>query len=107
MGGQLNEIHPSAQQKDMLIEGSKWFDVDHQHLGYFLEDVKKNYSDWRKKGKTQAKKLRQKFSYSKMKELIGEILDKNVDVPKKVKLKLPQIKKIELPQKPKLEKVDG
>ena len=101
MGGKLNEIHPSAQQKDILIEGSKWFDVDHQHLGHFLEDVKKNYSDWRKKSKTQAKKLRQKFSYSKMKELIEEILNRNVDVPEKVKLNLP---KLELP---KLEKVDG
>jgi glycosyltransferase involved in cell wall biosynthesis len=106
MGGKLNEIHPSAQQKDILIEGSKWFDVDHQHLGHFLEDVKKNYSDWRKKGKTQAKKLRQKFSYGKMKELIEEILDKNANVPKQVNLNLPNLNlpKLELP---KLEKVDG
>lgn len=97
MGGELKEIHPSAQQKDMLIEGSKWFDVDNQHLGHFLTDVKKNYSDWRKKSKAQAKKLRTKFSYNKMKELIGEILDENVSVPKQVSLKLPTLNSPKLP----------
>ena len=97
MGGELKEIHPSAQQKDLLIKDSKWFDVDHQHLGHFLTDVKKNYSDWRKRSNTQAKKLRTKFSYNKMKELIGEILDENVSVPKQVSLKLPTIKSPKLP----------
>ena len=97
MGGELTEIHPSAQQKDMLIEGSKWFEVDHQHLGHFLTDIKKNYSHWKKKSKVQAKKLRVKFSYSKMRELIGEILDENISVPKQVSLKLPTLKSPKLP----------
>jgi hypothetical protein len=34
-----------------------------------------------------------------MKELIGDILDKNVpEFPKQVQIKLPQLKKIELPK---------
>jgi glycosyltransferase involved in cell wall biosynthesis len=36
LGGKLNPIHQSAQQKDILIEGSQWFDCDHGHLGQFL-----------------------------------------------------------------------
>ena len=97
MGGKVNDIHPSAQQKDMLIEGSKWFDVDHNHLGHFLVDVKKNYKQWSKKGKTLSSRLKKNFSYDAMKNLLLEILDKNVDVPTQVKLEIPKIEGIKLP----------
>ena len=97
MGGKVNPIHPSAQQKDMLIEGSQWFDVDHGHLGHFLVDVKKNYKEWNKKGKTLSGRLKKNFSYDAMKKLLLEILDKNVDVPTQVKLTLPKIEGIKLP----------
>ena len=98
MGGKLSDIHKSAQQKDMLIEGSQWFDVDHGHLGHFLTDVKKNYKDWCKKSKIQGGKLKKNFSYNAMKDLLLEILDKNVKVPTQVQLKLPELKGITLPK---------
>ena len=91
MGGTLNPIHKSAQMKDMLIEGSTWFDVDHGHLGNSLTNVKKNYKDWSKKAKIQSKKLKTNFSYNKMKELIEEILNENVNIPELVSLNLPKI----------------
>jgi glycosyltransferase involved in cell wall biosynthesis len=97
MGGKVNPIHPSAQQKDMLIEGSQWFDVDHNHLGHFLVDVKKNYKPWSKKSKTLSGRLKKNFSYDAMKDLLLEILDKNVDVPTQIKLELPKIKGVKLP----------
>ncbi len=97
MGGKVNPIHPSAQQKDMLIEGSQWFDVDHNHLGHFLVDVKKNYKSWSKKSKTLSGRLKKNFSYDAMKDLLLEILDKNVDVPTQIKLELPKIKGVKLP----------
>jgi hypothetical protein len=44
-------------------------------------------------------KAKPEFSYEAMKELIGDILDKNVpEFPKQVQIKLPQLKKIELPK---------
>ena len=98
MGGKLSNIHPSAQQKDVLIEGSQWFDVDHGHLGHFLNDVKKNYKQWLPKSKSQGKNLRKNFSYKVMKNLLLEILEENVDVPKKITLKLPSIPKTQQPQ---------
>ena len=97
MGGNLEEIHPSAQQKDMLIEGSKWFNVDHGHLGHFLVDVKKNYKKWQPKSKTLSNKLKKNFSFEAMKNLLIEILDENVDVPTQVKLNIPKLDSTSLP----------
>ena len=98
MGGKLNNLHPSSVQKDVLIEGSQWFDVDHQHLGHFMVDVKKNYKKWEKKSKTLSSRLKKNFSYEAMKSKLIEILDDNVDVPTQVQLKLPEIKGVELPK---------
>ena len=98
MGGKLGNIHPSAQQKDVLIEGSQWFDVDHGHLGHFLKDVKKNYKQWLPKSKSQGKNLRKNFSYEAMKDLLLRILDEDVVVPTQVKLTLPKLKNISLPK---------
>lgn len=98
MGGKLEDIHPSAQQKDMLIEKSQWFSVDHGHLGHFMTDVKKNYKQWLPKSKTLGGRLRKNFSYEAMKSKIINILDKNVDVPTLVNLTLPKVKGLELPK---------
>ena len=98
MGGKLNNLHPSSIQKDVLIEGSQWFDVDHQHLGHFMVDVKKNYKKWVKNSKILGSRLKKNFSYEAMKSKLIEILDDNVDVPTQVQLKLPEIKGVELPK---------
>jgi len=98
MGGKLNEIHESAQQKDMLIKGSQWFDVDHGHLGHFLVDVKKNYKQWTPKSKTLSNRLRKNFSFEAMKNTLIGILDDNVaDIPTQVQLNMPNLSGLELP----------
>jgi glycosyltransferase involved in cell wall biosynthesis len=91
IGGKLNEIHTSAIQKDLLIEGSKWFDIDQGQFHFALQTVKKDYKDWNKKSKIQAKKLRSKFSYNKMNDRIEEIITDNVRLPELVSLNLPKI----------------
>jgi len=98
MGGKLNNLDQSSIQKDVLIEGSQWFDVDHQHLGHFLTDVKKNYKTWNQKSKTLAGRLKKNFSYEAMKSLLIEILDDNVSVPTQIQLNLPEVKKSGLPK---------
>tara|TARA_Y100000385_G_C13081112_1_gene633955 strand:+ start:520 stop:1839 length:1320 start_codon:yes stop_codon:yes gene_type:complete len=107
MGGKLNNLDKSSIQKDVLIEGSQWFDVDHSHLGHFLVDVKKNYKTWNKKSKTLGGRLKKKFSFEAMKTRLIEILDDNVDVPKQMELKLPKIGGNKTPKLklPKLEKI--
>lgn len=99
IGGNLTDIHPSAQQKDMLIEGSKWFSVDHGQLGNALVSVKKDYKQWHTKGKKYTSKLKKNFSFDSMKSQLLDILDKRIDVPKTIKLDLPKRKqpKLELP----------
>jgi glycosyltransferase involved in cell wall biosynthesis len=102
--GELKPIHPSAQVKDMLVEGSQWFSPDPGYIGNYLKDVFENYEDWKTKGKRQGYYSRTNFSYEKMKEKLGEILNKNVpQFPKHIALNLPKltspgVKKIELPK---------
>jgi glycosyltransferase involved in cell wall biosynthesis len=102
--GQVKLIHPSAQVKDMLIEGSHWFAPDFGSIGYNMNKVFENYKDWTVNGKRQGYHSRTNFSFEKMKEQLDGILSKNVpEIAKKVELKLPQLKKIELPKLKKIE----
>jgi hypothetical protein len=92
MGGKLTKIHPSAQQKDMLIEGSEWFSVDHAHIGHFFTDVLKNYKDWKVKAKRQGHYSRSNFSFEKMEQQLEFILSENMPIiPKTAKLNIPSI----------------
>ena len=97
MGGTLNNIHPSAQQKDVLIEGSKWFDVDHNHLGHYLVDVKKNYKKWHPKSKTLSGRLKKNFSYEAMQSQLIDILEENANIPTQLPLTMPNLKGMTLP----------
>jgi len=108
LGGQLTPIHPSAQVKDMLIEGSQWFSVDQGQIGYYLNNVFDNYKEYQVKGKRQGFYSRSNFSFDKMKTQLKEILEENLpNLPKKVQLKLPNLKKISLPKKPKKVEANG
>jgi hypothetical protein len=111
--GTLGDIHPSARN-NWFIEGAKWFNVDQMQLGRVLKDTHKKYKGFLPNAKRQAHYCKTNFSYDKMKELLGEILDKNVKTaPKQVQLQLPKLKKIggenklELPKLklPKLSKI--
>jgi hypothetical protein len=110
--GTLGDVHPSAQNK-WLIQGSKWFDVDTMSLGRVLKDTHKKYKDFIPNSRRQATYAKENFSFNKMKEKLGNILNENVvEAPKQVELKLPKLKKIggdktELPKLklPKLQKI--
>ena len=100
--GELKPIHQSAQVKDMLIEGSKWFSPDHGQIGHYLKDMFENYKNYTEGGKRQAYYSKTNFSFDKMKELLGDLLEKNVpEIAKQVQLELPKL------QLPKLQKING
>jgi len=104
MGGSLTNVHPTATN-DFLLKEAQWFSVDHNHVGHFVTDIFENYKDWKVKGKRQGYFSRSNFSFEKMEEQLNTLLSTNLpELPKKVELKLPQIKKISLPKK---EKVNG
>ena len=67
MGGKLTNIHPSAQVKDMLIEGSQWFSVDQGHIGFYLNDIFENYKTWKNRANRQGFISRNEFSFDIMK----------------------------------------
>ena len=102
-GGKINPIDKSAQVKGMLIEGTQWFDVDHNYVNHFYNDVINNYNGWVEKAKNQGKHSRDNFNFNKMKDKISEILSRNLkELPKKMELKLPGMDKIKMPKKNKL-----
>jgi len=102
-GGNLSPVHPSAQVKDIIIEGSKWFQPDSIHVNHFLEDVKDNYNKWLNKSQQQKQYVEKNFSFGAMKSSLDIILSKHVpDLPREVKLELPKIKKIQMPKKPQI-----
>ena len=102
-GGKINEVDKSAQVKNMIIEGSKWFDVDHNYVNHYYNDIFNNYKDWVKKAKEQGKLSRKEFSFNKMAKKVEEIFKSNLkELPKKMKLKLPGMDKIKMPKKNKL-----
>ena len=102
INGVLNPIHPTAQVKDMLIEGSKWFAPNTGEMGIHLKNMFENYKNYTDGGKRQAYYSKTNFSFEKMKELLGQLLENNVpEIAKQVQLELP---KLELP---KLQKIDG
>jgi len=98
LGGQLENVHPSAAN-NWLIKESQWFKVNDAEIGRNLKDVFKKYKQYLVKSKQQKQFSKTKFSFEAMTNLISSQLDKLPDFPKQVeltlpKLNLPKLKKI-------------
>tara|TARA_R110002051_G_scaffold324103_1_gene420048 strand:- start:550 stop:1878 length:1329 start_codon:yes stop_codon:yes gene_type:complete len=91
--GQLANVHPSAQQKDMLIAESQWFQANPMDINRSYLDVYDNYKFWLERAKRQGYFSRTNFAFKNMKDKIEEILGKNINLPEQVKLALPKLKK--------------
>jgi len=100
LGGELKNVHPSAAN-DWLLKESKWFTPNPNELGHCLKDIFENYKKYTDGAKRQAFKNKNEFSWEAMKNKVNELFTQYIpDLPKKVELKLPNLKKIELPKKP-------
>jgi AAA+ superfamily predicted ATPase len=79
----------------MILAESQWFSPDTGMVGHYLKDVFENYKNYTDGAKRQAFRSRTEFSFDKMKEKLGEMLDKNIPTfPSQVQIKLPQLKKL-------------
>ena len=97
--GSLEKVHKSAAN-NWLIEQAQWFKINNSDLSKSFKSVFKKYKQFHQLGKKQKYHAKENFSWEKMKELVGDILDKNIpEFPKQVELKLPKLKL------PKLEKI--
>jgi hypothetical protein len=101
--GKLENVHGSAAVPNMILKESQWFSVDHGAIGHYLKDVFENYKNYTDGAKRQAFKNKKEFSWEAMKNKVNELFTQHIpDLPKKIELKLPNLKKIELPKKPTL-----
>ena len=100
VGGELKNVHPSAQVQNMILAESMWFSPDINQASTYLKKVYEKYSNYEELAKRQSHLSRTKFSFDEMKSLLASYLDR---IPKQTPIQLPQLKKIELP---KLKKVD-
>jgi hypothetical protein len=93
--GQLTNVHQTAVVPNMILAESQWFSPDTGMVGHYLKDVFENYKNYTDGAKRQAFRSRTEFSFDKMKEKLGEMLDKNIPTfPSQVQIKLPQLKKL-------------
>lgn len=99
--GQLANVHETSVVPNMILKESQWFSPDHAAVGHFLKDVYENHKNYTENAKRQSYKSKSNFSWEAMKVKTDELLTKYIpNLPKKVELKLPNLKKIELPKKP-------
>jgi hypothetical protein len=99
LSGKLENVHDSAVVPNMILKESQWFSVDHSAVGHYLKDVFENYKKYTDGAKRQAFKNKNEFSWEAMKNKVDELFTQYIpDLPKKVELKLPTLKKIELPK---------
>ena len=94
LSGNLENVHPSAAN-DWLIKEAQWFQVNQKQGISALKEVHKNYKQYLKRSKKQRHYVKTNFSWEKMKELVGNILLKNIPkFAQQVELNLPKLKKI-------------
>jgi len=94
LGGALNKIHKSAANK-WAIKESQWFDVNQEEVSRYLKMMFKKPNLFRDNAKKQGYYCKTNFSFEKMKEKLGEILEEKVkEIPQQVSLNLPKLKKI-------------
>jgi hypothetical protein len=99
--GKLEKVHDSAVVPNMILKDSQWFSVDHGIMGQYLKDIFENYKKYTNGAKRQAYYSKNNFSWSAMKNKVNELFTQHIpDLPKKIELKLPNLKKIKLPKKP-------
>jgi hypothetical protein len=95
--GELKQVHPEVVQDRLILKESKWFSPDINYTSLLMKDYVNGYKGYAERGKRLGYYCKTNFSFNQMVDKIEEIMDKHA--PKKVEIKLPNIKKISLPKK--------
>ena len=94
LNGTLTNLHPSVQQKDMLLAESQWFQPNIMEVNRSYKEIYNDYKFWLEQSKRQGYHSRTYFAFENMKAKINEILENTINIPEQVKLSLPKLKKI-------------
>jgi hypothetical protein len=90
--GDLEPVHESAANQWLLKE-TQWFKVNDIASIKALKDVYSNYKKYTVGAKKHGHHIKTNFSFDAMKELLGDVLKKNLPLfPSKVELILPKLK---------------
>ena len=94
VGGKLEEVHPSAQNK-WIVPQAKWFKIDHNQASGVLKSVYKNYKKALEMSRKNRQFVKDNFTQDKMTEKLTEVLTqyKVGEGPTQVGVKLPKLKK--------------
>jgi len=96
-----------------LVSESKWFTISYPHAASIMQEMFKSTKKHIEMSRKHRKYSKDNFSYQKMVEKMGTLIDdtKIPIVPKSVGLKLPKLKKVGAPMElpklklPKLKKI--
>jgi len=89
--GNLENVDASAANQWLKAE-TQWFQASTKHATNAMKEVHSNYKNFLEPAKRQSHQIKTNFSYDKMKELVIEILDKNVpEFATQVELVLPSL----------------
>ena len=95
ISGFVKEVPKSMIWKPIIVEPSKWFNVNEADVVRKLRMFHKKYKLISKKAKRLGKKNRREFSLKAMAEEFNKILDEVLtSIPSSVSLKLPKLKKV-------------
>ena len=95
LDGKLQKVPKSAVWKDIIIEQSQWFVVDELQVHKSLTYTFDNITEVKNRATTLMYENREKFTHSKMTELLNKVVDKYIkDIPTQVELNLPKLKKV-------------
>jgi glycosyltransferase involved in cell wall biosynthesis len=101
--GELQKVPRSQIWKDIVIEESRWFNINESTAHKALNYIFKNVHEIKRKGESLMCENRDKFTLNKMKEKLDEIIQKHTkDLPSQVQLKLPKLKKVDKKEPPKI-----
>ena len=92
LGGELEQVHPSAGVKDMILTEAKWFKPSEQEIAVAFKEVFKNYKKYTTLGKKQRHYSKSNFTFENMQDKLKEIVDINVpDFPKLLDITIPKL----------------
>ena len=91
IGGQLENVHPSAANH-MLLKESQWFSPNHQDISKSLKSVFENYKKHQELGKRQGHHSKTNFSWNAMNIKLDTLLSHNIpEFPTQIELKIPEL----------------
>ena len=113
LSGELKKVPKSQVWKDIIVEDSKWFNVNEQNAYHALNHCFKNYDEVKEKALKLMKINREKFTLDKMADRLDKIITPYLNkISTQVGLNLPKLKKVnksepQTIQLPKLKKVNN